>query len=115
MWLITVRKDDTPQLSPVWFHWIGASFRIYSTLNKQKQRTIAANSNGALCFDGSGQVGDTVILSGTAIVDMEAPPLHEVVPYVANVKIVQMGMTIPTFAKAYGAAMRVTPTPLRGC
>ncbi len=116
IWLITVRKDGMPQPSPVWFHWDGTSFMIYSRPDKQKLRNIASNPNVALHLDGNGRGGDIVIFSGLATLDEDAPRLTEIEPYRSKYgeRIAAMGKTTEEFAAEYSAAIRVTPAQLRG-
>ena len=45
-WLTTVTADGQPQSTPVWFHWDGSTFLIYSQPDRPKLRNIAANPQG---------------------------------------------------------------------
>jgi PPOX class probable F420-dependent enzyme len=116
IWLTTVRSDGTPQPSPVWFHWDGQTFLIYSQPDTPKLRNIAQNPTVALNFDGDGRGGDIVVFTGRAEITEEAPPAHEVAEYLDKCRqaIARIGMTPEAFAQAYSTAMRVTPTGLRG-
>lgn len=116
IWLTTVGTDGTPQPSPVWFLWDGQTLLIYSQPNTPKLRNIERNPKVALNFDSDGQGGDIIILAGTAAFDPQAPPVHEVAPYVEKYRerIAGFGITPEDFGKAYSVALRVTPTKLRG-
>ncbi len=117
VWLTTVRRDGTPQPTPVWFLWDGGdSVLIYSRPNQQKERNIASNPRVALHFDGNGKGGDIVVLTGTAALVEDAPPARENRVYVQkyDAAITRIGMDRDSFADAYSQAIRVTLTALRG-
>ena len=97
IWLTTVRGDGLPQPSPVWFHWDGETFLIYSRPNTPKVRNIEGNSKVALNLDGDGRGGD-------------------IAAYIEKYRenIARIGMTPESFAADYSVAVRVTPTNLRG-
>lgn len=116
IWLTTVRHDGIPQPNPVWFHWDGTSFLIYSQPDKPKLRNIARNPNVALHFNSDGEGGDIVIFAGQATLDESAPANHAVAAYVGKYRehMAAMGMTPEAFANDYSVAIRVTPTKVRG-
>jgi PPOX class probable F420-dependent enzyme len=115
IWLTTVGPDQTPQPSPVWFLWDGATLLIYSRANTPKLRNIAANPKVALNFDGDGSGGNIVVLTGQAVVEEQAPA-DQVAAYLAKYQagIARIGMTPESFLASYAIPMRVTPTRLRG-
>jgi PPOX class probable F420-dependent enzyme len=116
IWLTTVRGDRTPQPSPVWFHWDGEALLIYSQPNTPKLRNVEQNPTVALNFDGNGQGGDIIVITGEARIVPDAPPASEVPEYVEKYRerIARLGMNPESFARAYSVAMRVTPTSVRG-
>jgi PPOX class probable F420-dependent enzyme len=116
IWLTTVRRDGTPQPSPVWFLWDGESVLMYSRPNQQKQRNIERNAKVSLHFDGDGHGGNIVVITGTAEIVADAPPATGVPEYVAKYAepIKQIGMDDAAFAQAYSVAIRITPTDVRG-
>lgn len=115
-WLTTVRANGTPEPSPIWFLWDGATMLIYSQPNQQKLRNISRNPHVAFNFDGDGQGGDIVIITGTATIDSAAPPANANAAYVEKYQtnITRIGMTAEGFAQTYSVAIRVTPEKLRG-
>ena len=115
-WLVTVDGDQTPQPSPVWFLWDGETFLIYSQPDTPKLRNIARNPRVALHLDGDGHGGDIVILTGEARLDPDAPAATATPAYLTKYAtgIEQIGMTPESFAETYSAALRMTPTKLRG-
>ena len=116
IWMTTVGPDRTPQPSPVWFHWDGQAFLVYSRPDTPKLRNIGANPRVALNLDGDGRGGDIVVLTGDARIDPSAPPADAVPDYVVKYReaITRIGMTPESFAQAYSVAVRMTPTGLRG-
>ena len=116
IWLTTVRRDGTPQPSPVWFLWDGESVLMYSRLNQQKQRNIEHSPKVSLNFDSDGHGGNIIVITGNAQVVADAPPVTEVPEYVAKYAepIRQIGMDAASFAQTYPLAIRITPTALRG-
>ncbi|GAB4130256.1 MAG: TIGR03667 family PPOX class F420-dependent oxidoreductase [Roseiflexaceae bacterium] len=116
IWLTTVRADGTPQPSPVWFVWDGASFLIYSRANTPKLRNIAKNPKVALNFNSSADGENIVVINGTAVVDTEAPTPDQVAIYLEKYRegIGNINMTVESFSANYHVAIRVTPTGVRG-
>ena len=73
VWLTTVTPSGAPLPRPVGFLWDGAdNVSIYSQ-SGARIRNIARNPKVTLNFDGDGQGGDIVVLSGTAEVDESGP------------------------------------------
>jgi PPOX class probable F420-dependent enzyme len=117
IWLTTVRRDGTPQPTPVWFLWDGdETVLIYSRPSQQKERNIANNPHVSLSFDGDGHGGNLVVFSGTAALATDVPPAQDNATYVQkyDAAITRIGMNRVSFANAYSQAIRVTLTALRG-
>jgi len=116
VWLTTVRRDGTPQPSPVWFLWEGESVLMYSRPNQQKQRNIERNPKVSLNFDGDGHGGNIIVITGEAKVVADAPPATAVPEYVAKYAepIKRIGMDADSFAQAYSLAIRIILTDVRG-
>jgi PPOX class probable F420-dependent enzyme len=116
IWLTTVRSDGTPQPAPVWFHWDGQTFLIYSRPDTPKLRNIVRNPAVALHLDSDGQGGDIVVITGKAQIQPDAPPAHEVAEYAEKYRegFVRIGMTAEEMARVYSVPIRVTPTGVRG-
>jgi PPOX class probable F420-dependent enzyme len=116
VWLTTVRRDQTPQPSPVWFLWDGETVLIHSQPNTQKIRNITNNSTVSLHFDGDGKGGDIIVITGTAAIMQNGPSVTDVPAYVEKYTegIKQIGMTPEQMAQEFSTAIRVTPTDLRG-
>jgi len=116
IWLTTVGEDGTPQPSPVWFLWDGSSVLIYSKPNTPKLRNIERHAAVALSFNSTADGGDVIVLTGTAQLDPQAPSSDQSADYQAKYAagIANIGLAPASFAAAYGVALRVTPTRVRG-
>ena len=116
VWLTTVSADGTPQPSPVWFIWDGQRVLLYSMAKAPKLRHIQANPKVALHFDGNGDGGDIVIVTGEARISQDDPPANGMSAYLQKYRddIGQIGMNPESFAQAYSVPVRITPTKLRG-
>ena len=116
VWLTTVRRDGTPQPTPVWFLWDGETILMYSQPNQQKERNIARSPKVSLNFDGNGRGGDIIVLTGEARIVPDAPLATDVPEYVAKYAegIKGIGMTPESMAQAFSVAIRITPTDVHG-
>jgi PPOX class probable F420-dependent enzyme len=116
IWLTTVRRDGTPQPTPVWFLWDGESVLMYSQPNQQKQRNIERNPKVSLHFDGDGHGGNIIVLTGEAKIVTDAPPATAVPALIEKYAepIKRIGRDAASFAAAYSVAIRITPTDVRG-
>ena len=116
IWLVTVDAHGRPQPSPVWFWWDGASFLIYSQRERGKLRNIQRHPQVALHFDGDGRGGDIIIITGTARLDLGAPPAHQHAEYAQKYQwgFERIGKTAEQFAADYATAVRITPEKVRG-
>jgi PPOX class probable F420-dependent enzyme len=115
IWLVTVRPDGTPEPSPVWFHWDGDSFLIYSLAKTARQRNIARNPHVALHFD-STRGADVVVFTGEATVDDAAPPAYANAAYVEKYRadLARIRVSPENFSLRYSVPIRIRPTNLRG-
>ncbi len=115
-WLTTVGADGTPQPKPVWFHWDGQSFMIFSEPNQAKLRHIAANPRVSLNFHTDQQGGNVVVFTGEARVAGSAPPAARLTEYVAKYQegIKRIGMTPEQMATTYSTVILMTPDKVRG-
>jgi PPOX class probable F420-dependent enzyme len=116
VWLTTVRPNGTPEPSPVWFYWDGATLLIYSRPNQQKLRDIARDPNVSLNFDSNGHGGDIVVITGEAAVESTAPASNDHPEYSQKYArlIAGIGYSADQFAHAFSVPIRVTPKKLRG-
>jgi PPOX class probable F420-dependent enzyme len=116
-WLTTVSADGTPQPNAVWFLWDGDTALMYSIPDQAKLKNIARNPSVALNLDSRKQGDSIVILTGTAAVDVSAPPLNKNRAYLAKYRaeIARLKLGTPAkMASEYSVAVRITPKKLRG-
>ena len=116
IWLTTVGRNGTPQPNPVWFHWDGETFMIFSQPNQAKLRHIGASPRVALNFHTSPTGGDVVVFIGEARIAEAAPPEARVREYLARYTegIKRIGMTPEQMAATYSTVIYVTPDKVRG-
>jgi PPOX class probable F420-dependent enzyme len=115
-WLTTVGADGIPQPSLIWFLWdAGDKIQIYS-LDSQKVRNITRNGGVSFNFDGDGEGGNMIVLTGTATIDSSSPSAAENAPYVEKYVngMKNLGVDPVGFAAAYHNPIVVTIAKLRG-
>jgi PPOX class probable F420-dependent enzyme len=61
----TLRKDGSPQLNPMWFHWTGEVFHISTTRSRFKYGHLKRDPRVTLCIDDATGF-KTVIVKGRA-------------------------------------------------
>jgi PPOX class probable F420-dependent enzyme len=61
----TIRKDGSPQLNPMWFHWTGEVFHISTTRSRFKYNHLKRDPRVTLCVDDAAGF-KTVIVEGRA-------------------------------------------------
>jgi PPOX class probable F420-dependent enzyme len=118
VWLTTVGADGTPQPNPVWFLWDGAdSILIYNRSGAKRIQHVKANARVSLNFDGNGQGGDIVVLTGDAELLPEDYPLADADPAFTE-KYAEHAARIfadtSEFAAKYPVAMRIRISKVRG-
>lgn len=115
VWFITVRPDGRPHVVPVWFFWDGETILIFSQPNKQKIRNVRQNPHVMLALDGTGNVGDdVVVVEGTAeLLSETSLSLVSAYPAIAekyDVLLKQMNLDLQALAAEYSQPIRVTPS-----
>jgi PPOX class probable F420-dependent enzyme len=116
VWMTTVTPRAAPVPRPVWFIWDGAETVVMYSQPKLRIRNLESNPRVALNFDGDGDGGDIVVLSGTAAVDGDLPAANDNPDYIAKYDdhIARLGMTPDTFAREYSVRVRIRLTGLQG-
>ena len=116
IWLTTMGSDLTPQPRPVWFVPDDDDVLIYSKPDN-KVRHIRQHPRVSLHFN-SDEWGDdpVLVLTGSASLDVEKRPAHEIAAYVKKYKkgMAELDMTPEQFAAEYSQPIRVTLTGVRG-
>ena len=115
VWLTTVSAQGQPQSSPVWFHWDGDGFLLFSQPDRPKLRNIASDPRVSLHLEGGREGEDVVTFEGVARIVPDGPPATEVPEYVEKYRtqIAGFGWTPEAFAADYSVPLRVTPTRVR--
>jgi len=116
IWLTTVRDDGQPQPTPVWFIYENGVFTIYTVPTAQKVKNIAANPRVALNINSDYEGGDFVIITGEADFFPAPLPATQNATYFNKYAqgITNIGMTPESFEQQFSAAIRVTPSRVRG-
>ena len=115
-WLTTVTADGQPQSTPIWFHWDGSTFLIYSQPDRPKLRNIAGNPKVSLHLVGDPDGED--VDHGGRHRGRSIPPRRRwmrLTPYVEKYRsaIEGFGWTPSSMAADYAVAIRVRPTRFR--
>ena len=115
VWLTTVTPTGQPQTSPVWYHWDGHTFLVFSQPGQPKLANIAENPRVSLHPVGASDAEDAVTIEATAALDPSAPPCDQIPEYIAKYleRIDYLEWTPANFAEDYSVAVRVTPTRFR--
>jgi PPOX class probable F420-dependent enzyme len=116
IWLTTVGVGGTPQPNPVWFLWDGETFLVYNRTDAKRLAHLRANPKVALNFDGDGQGGDIVVITGEVRFSPEDPPADQLPEYVEKYRdfIARLFGTPVRFASEYTVPIRITPLAVRG-
>jgi PPOX class probable F420-dependent enzyme len=118
IWLTTVDAKGTPQPAPVWFLWdeTTSTILIYSLTNAKRHAHLQQNPRVSLNFDGNGQGGDIIVITGEAKVSSDDPPADQLPAYVEKYRdfIARSFGTPANFASKYSVVLRIRPTALRG-
>jgi PPOX class probable F420-dependent enzyme len=117
IWLTTISQNGVPAPNPVWFLWDGIStVSVFSQPSAAKLRHLQSHSKISLNFDGNGQGGDIIVLSGLAAYDPGAPAADEIPEYLSKYgeHIGGINLTPAGFAEAYSQPITIKLTKLRG-
>jgi PPOX class probable F420-dependent enzyme len=117
IWFTTTGADGTPQPNPVWFVWRDPdTVLIYSRADAHRLAHIAARPRVALHFDGNGEGGDIVVLTGTAHRVEAAPAPHQAAGYLAKYgeAMTRVSGSPETFSTEYPVAVEVVVDRVRG-
>jgi PPOX class probable F420-dependent enzyme len=114
IWLATVGGDGRPLVVPVWFHWDGSSFLIYSVPGL-KVRNIERHPLVELHLNSTPDGGDVVRVQGAARVVKRQPPAYKVPAYVRKYRalIKSYGWTPQSFSAEYHVPIKVTVTRVK--
>ena len=115
MWLTTVAPEGRPQSTPVWFHWDGDVFHVFSQPDKPKLRNIQANPRVSLHLEGGEEGSDVVTFEGRAEIAANRAPATSSPEYIKKYRrlIEGSGWTPESFAGDYSVPLRITPSRAR--
>ena len=108
IWLVTADRAAKPQAVPVWFHWDGESFLIFS-VDGAKARHVRANPNVELHLN-SDEVGDDLVrVSGHATI-LRSRPAARARAYLRKYRsdIRDLGASVDDFERRYHNPIQVT-------
>ena len=117
IWLTTVDNGSAPQPRPVWFHWDGETFLIFSQRGKAKLRHIERDPNVSLSFNSDKDGGDVAVFAPCRARILDAPPdPARVTEYLKKYRqgIKDLGMTITDFTESYSVPLEIVPQAMRG-
>jgi PPOX class probable F420-dependent enzyme len=118
IWFTTVDTKGTPQPTPVWFLWdeTNSTILIYSRADAKRLEHLQHNSRVALNFDGNGNGGDIIVITGEAHVSTDDPPANLLPVYAEKYRafIARSYATPEKFAEIYSVTLRIRPTTIRG-
>src|SRR5919198_5150041 len=84
-WLTTVTPSGLPSPNPVWFLWDGAStIRTFAMADGARIRNLRRNPRVSLNFPGNAFGFDIVVLTGTAMIDTQAPAADALPEFVSK-------------------------------
>ena len=116
LWLTTVGADGTPQPNPVWFLWEGEdTILTYNRADAKRVDHVKVRPRVSLNFDGNGQGGEIIVMTGTAEVLADFPLAHEHEQYTEKYaeQTARVFEGAEDFARKYPVAMRIRITNLR--
>jgi len=81
----TIRKDGSPQLNPMWFHWTGEVFYISTTKTRFKYAHLQRDPRVTLCIDEATGFKSVIVEGRAEIVekDIWGPTQKIIEKYVA--------------------------------
>ena len=118
IWFTTVDAKGTPQPTPVWFLWddSNSTILIYSLAGAKRLEHLQHNPRVALNFDGNGNGGNIIVITGEAHVSTDDPPADRLPIFVEKYRefITRSFKTAEVFAARYSVTLRIRPTAIRG-
>jgi PPOX class probable F420-dependent enzyme len=115
-WLTTVRSDGMPLPTPVWFHWDGETFLIFSEPTALKVRNLAANPKASLHFNCGDDGENVVVFTGEATVGAARPSEQRLGAYFAKYEegMKQIEMNRESILQTYSTVILLTPARVTG-
>jgi PPOX class probable F420-dependent enzyme len=116
IWLTTVDRGGAPQPRPVWYHWDGSTFLLFSQPRAAKLRHIRRNPRVSLHLNSDREAGEVTVLLGSAAIAKRTVPAARLRSYLRKYRdgLKSIEMTPAEFTQSYSVAVIVRPTKLRG-
>ncbi len=116
VWLTTVTPSGAPLPRPVGFLWDGQDIVSIYSQPGARVRNIARNPKVTLNFDGDGEGGDIVVLSGIAEVDESRPSAVANTAWIAKYanEWERWGMTAEAFGHRFSVPLRIRISAVHG-
>ena len=117
IWFTTVGADGTPQPNPVWFLWQGDdNVLVYNSITAHRLAHIRRNPRVCLHFDGNGQGGDIIVLTGIAEIMDDYPSVVDNSAYRDKYAqgIERVSGSAEAFAEQYAIPALIHITKTRG-
>ena len=119
LWLGTTAPDGAPHLVPIWYHWDGEAFLVFSKPGAVKVRHIAAEPRVAIALGEPDDDFDVQLVDARA--ELLDRPTAELLPPAMLAKyadrMAALGLDAREYAATYSQAVRIVPTrflPWRG-
>ncbi|MCA1587475.1 MAG: pyridoxamine 5'-phosphate oxidase family protein [Chloroflexi bacterium] len=115
-WLSSVRRDGSPHLVPVWFHWDGELVVAFSKPYARKVQNLRTQPRVMLAVGTPGPEFEVELIEADA--ELPDAPATEVMPSAFGAKYAELlrraGLTAQRFAEVYSQPIVLRPTRFLG-
>jgi len=115
-WLSSVRRDGSPHLVPVWFHWDGERVVAFSKPHARKVENLRQEPRVMIAVGTPGPDFEVELIEADA--ELPDVPAAEIMPAAFGAKYAELlrraGLTAQRFAEVYSQAIVLRPTRFLG-
>ena len=115
-WLSSVRRDGSPHLVPVWFHWDGERVVAFSKPHARKVENLRQQPRVMIAVGTPGPDFEVELIEADA--ELPDAPASEIMPDAFGAKYAELlrraGLTAQRFAEVYSQAIVLRPTRFLG-
>jgi PPOX class probable F420-dependent enzyme len=115
-WLSSVRRDGSPHLVPVWFHWDGEQVVAFSKPHARKVENLRRRPRVMLAVGTPGPGFDVELIEADA--ELPETPAVDIMPSGFGAKYAELlrraGLTAQRFAEVYSQPIVLRPTRFLG-
>jgi len=115
-WLSSVRRDGSPHLVPVWFHWDGERVFAFSKPHARKVENLRRQPRVMLAVGTPGPGFEVELIEADA--ELPETPAVEIMPSGFGAKYAELlrraGLTAQRFAEVYSQPIVLRPTRFLG-